>query len=109
MARANTESENKNTGFNTLAVVTGALAVIIFVYAFSLFMQGGFLTAQALEKEAKVMAPSDDVVNEAVAEQNALLQGGYRWIDQDKGTVGMSIDDAKALLVEQEARKESIN
>ena len=107
MAAANTENEKKETGFNTFAVVSVALAVVIFVYGFSLFMQGGFQTALTLEKEAKVMNTEDVKTQDALAEQEALLHEGYRWIDQEKGTVGMPIEDAKALLVEQEARKES--
>lgn len=107
MATAKTGLEKKDTGFNTLAVVSVALAVVIFVYGFSLFMQGGFRTALDLEKEAKVMNTEDVPVQDALAEQEALLQEGFRWIDQEKGTVGMPIEDAKALLVEQEARKES--
>jgi hypothetical protein len=107
MATANNEGKTRDTGFNAPAVVLITLAVVIFVYAFTLFMQGGFLTAQDLEKEAKVYGTEDTVTKDALAEQNALLHEGYRWIDQEKGTVGMPIEDAKQLLVEQEARKEA--
>ena len=107
MATAKTGIEKKETGFSTFAVVSVALAVVIFVYGFSLFMQGGFQTAMNLEKESKVMNTADVQTADALAEQEALLHEGYRWIDQEKGTVGMPIEDAKALLVKQEARKES--
>lgn len=107
MATANLGNEKKETGFNTFAVVSIVLAVVIFIYGFSLFMQGGFQTALALEKEAKVMNSEDFKTRDALAEQEALLQEGVRWIDQEKGTVGLPIEDAKALLVKQEARKES--
>lgn len=109
MATANSGMENKGTGFNTFAVVAGVLAVLIFVYALSLFLQGGFLTTRNLEKEVKVMTPEDTVVQDALAQQNALLHEGIRWIDQEKGVVGMPIDDAKALLVRLEARKDLEN
>ena len=107
MATANTGEKTRESGFNTPAVVLIALAVLIFAYAFALFMQGGFLKAQEMEKEAKVLNQVDPKVKDALAEQNAILQEGYRWIDQEKGTVGMPIDAAKELLVEQAARKES--
>lgn len=107
MAMAKTGIEKKETGFSTFAVVSVALAVVIFVYGFSLFMQGGFQTALNLEKESKVMNTENVQTEDALAEQEALLQEGYRWIDQEKGTVGMPIEEAKALLVKQEARKES--
>lgn len=109
MATAKSDMENKETGFNAPAVVLVAMAVVIFVYAFSLFLQGGFLKAQELEKEAKIMAPEDVVTNDALAEQEALLHEGYRWTNQEQGKVGMPIDDAKNLLVEQEARKDATN
>lgn len=109
MATANSGMENKGTGFNTLAVVCGVLAVLIFVYALSLFLQGGFLKAQDLEKEVKVMTPEDMPVKDALAQQEALLHEGIRWVDQEKGIVGMPIDEAKTLLVQQEARKDAKN
>ncbi len=109
MATANTVTTSKKTGFDTFGVVMLGLAVIVFVYALSLFLQGGFLKSQELEKEVKIMKPVDTAVKDAQAEQDAMLLEGYRWIDKDKGKVGMPIEDAKALLVQQEARKESSN
>jgi hypothetical protein len=100
MATANTQQDRNESGFNTPLVVLGTLAVLIAVYALSLFLQGGFLKAQEKEKQFKILeAPADETVTAATAEQQDLLNGGVRWIDKDKGTVGMSIDDAKAALV----------
>ena len=109
MATAETGMTSKKSGFDTFGVVILGLAVLIFVYALSLFLQGGFLKSRELEKEAKILTPVDTAVQDALAEQNALLLEGVRWIDKDKGKVGMPIEDAKALLVRQQARKDSSN
>ena len=94
-------TKNKGTGFNTPAVVMIALAVVIFVYALSLFLQGGFNTVYDLEYQAKVLDTEGGVALEELAEQQAILEAGYRWIDEANGTVGMPIEDAKALVVSQ--------
>jgi hypothetical protein len=109
MATADTGNTNKKTGFDTFGVVMLGLAVLTFVYALSLFLQGGFLASREIEKETKLLGPVDTEVQDALAEQNAMLLEGYRWIDKEQGKVGMPIEDAKALLVRQEARKESSN
>lgn len=90
---------NGRTGFNTTAVVLITLAVLLFVYAMSLFLQGGFLKCLDLERQAKVMNEENTVANEQMAEQKAILDEGYRWIDQSNGKVGVPIEDAKALVV----------
>jgi hypothetical protein len=100
MATANTRQDRNESGFNTPLVILGTLAVFFAVYALSLFLQGGFLKAQEMEKQYKILnAPADEAVTAATAEQQALLDNDVHWIDQDKGIVGMSIDDAKAALV----------
>ncbi len=96
MAEANTKN-----GFNTPAVVLISLAVLLFVYALSLFLQGGFLKCQDMERQAKVLNEENTVANEQLAEQKAILDEGYRWIDQSNGKVGLPIEDAKALVVNQ--------
>ena len=96
MAEANTKN-----GFNTPAVVLISLAVLLFVYALSLFLQGGFLKCQDMERQVKVLNEDNTVANEQLAEQKAILDEGYRWIDQSNGKVGLPIEDAKALVVNQ--------
>ena len=91
----------KKSGFNTIAVVPITLAVLIFVYAISLFLQGGFLKCQDMERQAKVLNEENTVANEQAAAQKAILDEGYRWIDQSNGKVGIPIEDAKALVVNQ--------
>ncbi len=101
MAEANTK-----TGFNTPAVVLITLAVLLFVYALSLFLQGGFLKCQDMERQAKVMNEENTVANDQAAAQQAILEKGYHWIDRSNGKAGIPIEDAKALVVNK-ARKES--
>lgn len=101
MAEANTK-----TGFNTPAVVLITLAVLLFVYAVSLFLQGGFLKCQDVERQAKVLNEENVVANEQMAEQKAILEKDLYWIDRSNGKVGVPIEDAKALVVNK-ARKES--
>ena len=97
MAAADME---KNPGFNTTAVVLIGAAVVIFLCAMALFLQGGFLASQALEYESKVYnAPGDEAASAAVAEQQALLNEKVRWKDQEKGTVVMPIEDAMEQIV----------
>ena len=90
---------NQKSGFNLPAVVLITLAVLLFVYALSLFLQGGFLKCQDMEFQAKVMNEENTVAAEQLAEQKAILDEGYRWIDQSNGKVGVPIEDAKALVV----------
>ena len=90
---------NAKTGFNKTAVVLSTLAVLLFVYAISLFLQGGYLKCQDMEFQAKVMNEENTVAAEQLAEQKAILDGGYRWVDQSNGKVGVPIEDAKALVV----------
>ena len=92
-------SQEKGSGFNTPLVFLSALAVLLFVYALSLFLQGGFLTSYDLEYQAKVMQGGYEGTMAAEAEQRAILDAGYRWIDQENGKVGIPIEDAKDLIV----------
>jgi hypothetical protein len=91
----------KKKGFDTLAVALSAMAALILVWVVSLFLRGGFLAAQAREYDAKVLAPVNETVRTYRAEQQALLDGGYRWIDQQEGTVGIPVDRAVDLVVER--------
>ena len=90
---------NQKDGFNFPAVVLITLAVLIFVYALSLFLRGGFLKCQDMEFQAKVMNEDNTVIADQQAEQKAILDEGYHWIDQPNGKVGVPIEDAKALVL----------
>jgi len=93
----------KKSGFNTLAVALSALAALTLVWVLSLFLRGGFLAARALEYDAKVLAPDNETVRMYEAEQQARLDEGYRWIDKERGTVGVPIERAIELVVERNA------
>ena len=91
--------KKKNTGFNMPAVVMIGLAVVIFVYALSLFLRGGFNHAYDLEYQAKVLNSEGGPEVAAKAAQKAILDEGYRWVDQANGKVGLPIEEAKELVV----------
>jgi hypothetical protein len=91
---------DRKTGFNTPAVVLCAAAGVVFLFAMALFLQGGFLAAQANEFEAKVYnAPGSEEARAAVAEQQAILDEKVRWLDEENGTLIMPIEDAMERLV----------
>ena len=92
-------ADDKRSGFDTLAVTCSALAAVAFVVALSLFLQGGWLAARSLEHEAKVLAPENTALHDALAAQQATLDGGYRWIDRDGGKVGLPVERAVELIV----------
>jgi hypothetical protein len=88
--------------FNTPAVVLGAAAVLVFVLALSLFLEGGWHAARRLEVEAKVYGAELPAVRDALAGQQAVLDQDYRWIDKEQGRVGVPIERAMELVVERE-------
>ena len=91
---------DRKTGFNTPAVVLCGAAGVVFLFALALFLQGGFLAAQAIEYEAKVYgAPGNEEARAAVAEQQAILDEQVRWKDEAKGIVVMPIEDAMERVV----------
>ena len=90
----------RKTGFNAPAVVLCGAAGVVFLFALALYLQGGFLAAQANEYEAKVYnAPGSEEARAALAEQQALLDEQVRWKDEEKGIVIMPIEDAMERVV----------
>jgi len=92
-------STTKGSGFNTPLVILGALAVLFFVLALSLFLQGGYRQSYNQQVQEKIYGSELDPAAELEREQKAILDEGVRWIDQEAGTVGMPIEDAKDLVV----------
>ena len=90
---------DKKSGFNTFAVAASALAVLILVWALSLFLQGGYLAARTARYDQAFLAPPDTAVTGYLGAQQARLEEGYRWIDKDKGIVGVPIERAVDLVV----------
>jgi hypothetical protein len=86
-------------------VVLCGAAAVIFLWALSLFIQGGFLAAQAIEIEAKVYnSPGTEEAAAAVAEQQAILDEKVRWKDEEKGIVVMPIEDAMERVVSKNGK-----
>ncbi|MBK8167182.1 MAG: hypothetical protein IPK64_14675 [bacterium] len=90
--------QKANNGFNAPAVVLSALAGLIFVVALSLFLQGGFLAAQALETKQKTETPVNEPLRAHLAEHEARLQEAPRWLDEQKTKAVMPIDAAMDRL-----------
>ena len=90
----------KKTGFNTAAVVAYSLAGIIFVYALSLFIEGGYNAAVNKELQAKIYAAGDSEETLAqLAEQQALLDEAPRYLDPEAGVLCIPIENAMDRIV----------
>jgi len=88
-------SAGKNkSGFNTTAVVVGTVAVALFLYAGSLFLEGGFQALATREYEAKTYGPANEAIAAHRMEQQAILNEKTRWLDEEQGKLCLPIDDA---------------
>ena len=85
-------------GFNAPAVVLCALAALVFVVALSLFLQGGYLAAQAVETKQKLETPVNEPLRALDAEHAARLMESPRWLDEQKSKAVMPIDAAMNRL-----------
>jgi hypothetical protein len=90
-----------NSGFNATAVVLLGAAVLIFLWALALFLTGGFQSARNREYAAKTYEPVNPDLEQYRAEQRAILDEKARWLDREKGTVVIPIEDAKTRIVEK--------
>ena len=105
MATADKETTN---GFATSTVVLCGLALVVFIYAASLFIQGGFNAAMGREYAAKVYGPGVSADLAALeAEQREILAGPVRWVDQERGVVAMPIEQAMTRILEQSQVEEN--
>jgi len=95
MAAADPKTKN---GFNAPAVVLCTLAALIFVFALSLFLQGGYLAAQARETRQKTLTPVNYPLKALEGEHQARLNEAPRWLDAQKTRAVMPIDAAMAEL-----------
>ncbi len=94
------ENVREKSGFDAPAVVLCGLALVIFLYALSLFLQGGFLASRAKVVEAKQVQPANETLQAALAEQRAILAEQPRWLDEQKTQACMPIEDAMARVIE---------
>jgi hypothetical protein len=86
-----------------LIVVIGILAGIV-VFLFVVLMQAYFFRQQNEEETRKVVEVKSDDLTAATAQQKAALHS-YRWIDRQKGIVGIPIERAMDLVVQDAAQK----
>ena len=95
------DNQNK-TGFATSTVVLCGLAVIVFVYAISLFIEGGYNAAMSREYQVKVYeAGANEDLAATRAAQRDILDGPVRWLDREQGVVAMPIEQAMVRIVEE--------
>jgi len=98
---AQSSAKRKGSGFDTGSVALLALAVLLFLYALSLFLQGGFLSAQKVDHHRKLDLSGDPALQAHEADQRDLLNAKPTWIDRDAGKVSIPIETAKEQLLEQ--------
>ena len=96
--------KERSSGFNTPAVVLVGLAAIIFVFALSLFIEGGYNAAKNKEMQAKIYsARVSPETATLLAEQQDLLAEKPHYVDAENGVLVIPIEDAMARVVEQNA------
>ncbi len=95
--------KNTKSGFNAPAVVLGGLAALIFLYALSLFLQGGFLAAQSQQYDVKMLTPENEPLAAHRAEQQAILDEQARQVDETTGRWVMPVEDAMNRLAAGDA------
>lgn len=96
--------DDKKTGFDTPAVVLCGLAAIVFVYALSLFITGGYNAVRNRELAAKIYAAGmTEETRTHLAEQQARLEEKVRYLDEEAGVLCMPIEDAMERVVARES------
>jgi len=98
------ESARGKSGFNTPAVLLCGLALIIFLYALSLFLQGGFLASQNQVRDTKLLVPENEPLHAALAEQQSILEEQPRWLDEQRTKACLPIEDAMRRVVAENSR-----
>lgn len=98
------ESARGKSGFDTVQVVLYGLALIIFLYALSLFLQGGFLALQNQVRDTKLLVPENEPLQAALAEQRGILEEQPRWLDEQHTKASLPIEDAMRRVVAQNSK-----
>lgn len=80
-----------------LDAVTGVAALVLIAAILVIGLQILFFVMQDREVEAKTAAPTE--FTELEAAQKAELSSGTRWVDQEKGVAGLSVDDAMQAVI----------
>lgn len=84
------------TSWTVIAGILGALGVFVIV----LGLQVLFYAVERAEHQRKVIEQPYDEVRRIRAQQEQGLHS-YRWVDKNAGIVGIPIDRAMALVVEE--------
>ena len=77
----------------------GALFVIL-LFVMIIMLQAYFYRAARQEYNTKVVAPRNEVLLASLAEQQQQLHS-YRWIDPEKGVVGIPVQRAMELVIQE--------
>jgi hypothetical protein len=83
---------------NTPLIVTIGVLFVVLTFVLIILLQVYFYKAQAKEYTRKVIEPKSAALSSHLADQTAELHS-YRWIDQQKGIVGIPIERAMELVV----------
>jgi len=87
---------------NTPLIITIGVLFVVLTFVLIILLQVYFYKAQAKEYADKVIEPKSAELSVHLANQAAELHN-YRWIDQKKGVVGIPIERAMELIVEENA------
>lgn len=81
----------------------GAISGLILLLSI-LFLQVVYFRMEATEEIAKQGSAAAERLELMRMEQEARLNGGYRWLDAEQGVVGMPIEDAMARVAAIQGR-----
>jgi hypothetical protein len=76
--------------------IVGAILVFVMIVA----LQAFYSAARDKERERKVVAQAPEELGRLIASQQEILNS-YRWIDEANGVVGIPIDRAMEILVDE--------
>jgi len=85
---------------NTPLIVTIGVLFVVLTFVLIILLQVYFFKAQAKEHVRKVIEPKSAELSGYLADQATELHS-YRWIDREQGTVGIPIERAMALIVQE--------
>lgn len=85
---------------DTPLIITIGVLLVILTFVLILLLQAWFFQAQGEEYDRKVTSQRSEELATLVAAQEETLHS-YRWIDKDKGVVGIPIDRAMDIIVRE--------
>ena len=85
---------------DTPLIVTIGVLLVILTFVLILLLQAWFFQAQGQEYDRKVVNQRNEELATLVAAQEESLHS-YRWVDKDKGVVGIPIENAMAAIARE--------